>query len=91
MDNGNLSELMVEADFLWREIGIGDFVQIEDTIFDREVELLSPGREYMVLMKQQSVTGLQSLVVDSNIEGETAVIYPHCICNYICTGSQALC
>ena len=91
MDNSDLSELMIEADFLWREIGIGDFVQIDYRLLDRGVELMTPGREYMVLMKQQSGTGLQSFVIDSNVEGETVVIYPHSICNYVCTGNQPLC
>ncbi|OMH39230.1 hypothetical protein [Motiliproteus sp. MSK22-1] len=90
MDNSDLSELIIEADFLWREIGIGDFVQIEDAIFDQGVELLTPGTEYMVLVRQKSATGLQSFVTESNIEGRTAVIYPHLICNYTCTGNQAL-
>ena len=75
MDNSDLSELMIEADFLWREVSIGDLVQVEDAVCEQGVELLSPGMEYMVLMKQQSASGLQSLVVDSNVEDRTVDVH----------------
>ncbi len=91
MDSCDISELMIEADFLWREIGIGDRVQIEDAVTEMGIELLSPGTEYMVLAKQQSETGLQSFITESNVDGLTVVVYPHSVCNYVITGAQRLC
>ncbi|MCW8884823.1 MAG: hypothetical protein OQK12_06140, partial [Motiliproteus sp.] len=83
MDMRDISELILEADFLWREINIGDRVQVEEPQQERGVELLSPGREYMVLVKQCSDTGLQSFIIESNIKDRLTRVYPHNICHYV--------
>ncbi len=90
MDSRDISELLLEAEFLWQEIRVGDRVQIEQTVSDSGIELLTPGREYMVLVKQKSDTGLQSFVTESNIDGQLATIYPYNICNYVNSGEYII-
>ena len=87
----DVSELIVEADFLWHEIGVGDQVQVEESIWDHGVELLTPGKEYMVLAKQRSDTGVQSFLTESNCGDQTAVVYPHSVCNYVHKAQTWLC
>ncbi len=91
MNSRDLSELMVEADFLWREISVGDLIQIEESIWEGSFEVLTPGREYMVLAKMQSATGLCSFVTESNLQDQTAVVYPYSICNYVVLPGQWIC
>lgn len=78
----DFSDVMIEADFLWQEIAIGDQILVEDAIVEAGVELLSPGREYVVLDKQCSATGVQSFLVESNVPQHVARLYPHWICSY---------
>ncbi|WP_207062279.1 hypothetical protein [Motiliproteus sp. SC1-56] len=78
----DFSDVMIEADFLWREIAVGDQILVEDAIIEAGVELLSPGREYVVVEKQCSDTGVQSFLVESNIPRHSARLYPHWICSY---------
>lgn len=91
MNSRDLSELIVEADFLWREISVGDLIQIEESIWEGSFEVLTPGREYMVLAKMQSDTGLRSFVTESNLQDQTAVVYPYSICNYVVLPAQWIC
>lgn len=78
----DFSDVMIEADFLWNEIAIGDQILVEDAIIEAGVELLSPGREYVVVDKQRSATGVQSFLVESNFPQHVARLYPHWICSY---------
>lgn len=82
MDMDELSELLVEADFLWREIEVGDYVQLEDPVIEQGVELLTSGKEYLVLTKECSDQGTQSFITESNIADRTVRVYPVSICDY---------
>lgn len=84
MDMHEISELLVEADFMWREIEVGDYVQVEDPITEQNVELLSPGKEYMVVVKDMSESGSKIFITETNIEGCTAKVYPVSVCDYTC-------
>jgi len=86
-----LSEAMVEADFLWREIGIGDRVMVEHAHTDEGFELLTPGRSYQVVAKPVSASGTQSLLVESNIAELLVTLYPHHISSYDASGRRLLC
>lgn len=77
-----MSELMVEADFLWRELEVGDYVQVEDPFIEEGVELLTIGKEYMVLAKELSASGTQRFVTETNVDGQIARVYPVSVCNY---------
>ncbi|MEH6625644.1 MAG: hypothetical protein V7739_04315 [Motiliproteus sp.] len=90
MDSCDISELMLEAEFLWQEISVGDWVQVEQIVLERGIEMLTPGREYMVLVKQKSDTGLQSFITESNLAGQLTTIYPYNVCNYINSGPYVL-
>ncbi len=91
MNNIDISELIVEADFLWREISVGDRVQVEYSTCEQGVEMLTAGKHYMVLAKLQSVTGVQSFITESNVENTPVVVYPQCVCNYVTCALQLLC
>ncbi len=90
MDTSDISELMLEAEFLWQEINVGDRIQIEQTLSELGIELLTPGREYMVLVKQKSDTGLQSFITESNVDGQLATIYPFNVCHYVNDGQYII-
>jgi hypothetical protein len=81
---------MVEADFLWREIGVGDRVMVEHAYTEAGLELLSPGRGYQVVAKPVSGSGTQSLLVESNLAGHLVTLYPHHISSYDASGRQLL-
>lgn len=82
MDMHELSELLVEADFLWREIEAGDYIQLEDPLVEQGEELLSVGKEYMVLAKECSSTGTQSFITESNQPERSVRVYPISVCDY---------
>ncbi len=82
MDMHELSEMLAEADFLWREIAVGDYVQVEDPVVERGGELLSVGKEYLLLAKETSPTGTKSFITETNIQGEVVRVYPISVCNY---------
>lgn len=82
MDTYDISDMIVEADFLWRETLVGDYVQVEDSIFEEGKELLSIGKEYMVLAKETSASGAQSFITETNMEGKIARVYPFYVCSY---------
>ncbi|HEY5718031.1 MAG TPA: hypothetical protein VIS52_06005 [Motiliproteus sp.] len=85
-----LSDAMVEADFLWREIGIGDRVMVEHAYVEEGRELLTPGRAYLVVAKPVSDSGTQSLLVESNLAEHLVTLYPHHISSYDASGRVQL-
>lgn len=91
MREQDFSDVMIEAEFLWREIAIGEQILVEDAIVEAGIELLSPGREYVVIDKQCSATGVQSFLVESNIPRIAARLYPHWICSYSDVPRERLC
>lgn len=82
MDMNELSELLVEADFLWREIEVGDYIQVEDPLVEQGEELLTVGKEYLVLAKECSAAGTQSFLTESNQPGHSVRVYPISVCDY---------
>lgn len=77
-----ISEMIVKADFIWREVDVGDFVQVEDSIFENGEELLTVAKEYRVLAKESSASGTQSFVTETNIVGKITQVYPVYVCSY---------
>ena len=82
LQSGHVAEHQLEAELLWQELALGDEVLVEFPVCEGEVELLSPGRGYLVLDKQLSQTGVPQLVTESNLPGCYVTLYPHCICSY---------
>ncbi|WP_210395885.1 hypothetical protein [Motiliproteus sediminis] len=81
-----LSESMVEADFLWREIGVGDRVMVEHAYDEAGVELLTPGRAYQVIAKPVSESGVLTLLVESNLPEHLVTLYPQHVASYDASG-----
>ncbi len=82
MKHNELSERIVEADFLWHEISVGDFVELEGIVVEGGLELCSVGQSYRVLAKQISGTGAHSFLTETNDPGRNATVYPQMVCNY---------
>ena len=93
----SVAEQQLEAEMLWSDLVVGDEVMVEFPIFDRSlcvglphrsesdavtVEILTPGRGYLILEKSLSATQVPQFITESNTPGRRAVIYPHCICSY---------
>ena len=78
----SVAEDQLAAELLWQELVIGDEILVEHPVFEGGTEMLSPGRGYLVLAKQQSATQIPQLITETNIPGRRMVLYPHCICSY---------
>ncbi len=83
MNNRQLSEMMIEADFLWREIAIGDQVVLECDLEEEGRRLITSGKQYLVLAKAESASGRQMLEVETDLPGRTLLVLPALICNYV--------
>lgn len=84
MNNELLSERLVEADFLWQAINVGDCVVVECDLEEEGVRLITQGEPYRVVAKERSARGRQMLEVETDLPGRTLSIFPALICNYIC-------
>lgn len=93
----SVAEQQLEAELLWQELAVGDEVLVEFPIYERSlcagmperpssdastVELLTPGRGYLILEKCLSATQVPQFMTESNTPGRRALVYPHCICSY---------
>ncbi len=77
-----VAEEQLTAALLWQDLVIGDEILVEHPVYEGAVEMLSPGRGYLVLDKQLSATQIPQLITESNIPGRRLTLYPHCICSY---------
>lgn len=78
-----IPDLLVESDFIWREIAVGDRVMVEADLFDSNDDLmLKYGHPYQVLAKTQTSPGSSTLVVQSDVTGELVDVHPALICSY---------
>lgn len=77
-----VAEEQLAAELLWQELVVGDEVLVEYPVYEGAIEMLSPGRGYLVLDKQLSATQVPQLITESNIPGRRLTLYPHCICSY---------
>lgn len=78
-----ISDLLVESDFIWREIAVGDRVMVEADLYDADDALaLKYGTSYLVLAKLQKEPGSSTLVVESDVTGELVNVHPALICSY---------
>ncbi len=76
------SDLIVEADFMWREIQIGDDIYIDaDHYMDGERKLCK-AVPYQVLNKVEALGGAQTLVVQSYKTGELVNVSMYQVCSY---------
>ncbi len=77
-----MSDLLLESDFIWREIAVGDHVMIEADIYDGTGLQLKSDSSYLVLAKLQKAPGSSSLVVESDVTGDLVNVHPALICSY---------
>ncbi len=93
----SMAEQQLEAEFLWQNLAVGDEVMVEFPLYERSlcaglpgqpdnnpstVELLTPGRGYLILEKCLSATQIPQFLTESNTPGRRAVVYPQSICSY---------
>ncbi|GGK82007.1 hypothetical protein [Amphritea balenae] len=76
------SELILEADFLWREIHVGDQIYLDADLYKNSRRLLCKGAPYQVVAKLDSVSGAQELIVQSYQTNELVPVSPYLICSY---------
>ncbi|WP_432473759.1 hypothetical protein [Amphritea sp. HPY] len=76
------SELILEADFLWREILVGDEIFLDSDFYQNDSRLLCKGVPYQVLAKMEDVCGAQTLVVQSYQTRELVSVSPFLVCSY---------
>ena len=89
-----IAEEQLRAELLWQELQLGDEVLVEFAVVDRSVregsvELLSPGRGYLILQKCLSESQVPQFITESNIPNRPVVVFPHCICSYRCSHQRA--
>ncbi len=92
LTSGAIAEHQLEAEFLWQDLEIGNEVLVEFSVYGRAVfestagdglvELLSPGRWYLILDKRLSSSKVPQFITESNLPGRPVTLYPHCICSY---------
>ena len=76
------SELILEADFLWREIKVGDQIYLDADLYLNNRRLLCRGAPYQVLAKIDSVSGAQEFIVQSYQTRELVHVSPYLVCSY---------
>lgn len=76
------AELILEADFLWREIQVGDQIYLDADLYRDNQRLLCRGAPYQVLAKVDAVSGAQELIVQSYQTRELVPVSPFQICSY---------
>lgn len=76
------SELILEADFLWREILVGDEIFLDSDFYQNGSRLLCSGVPYQVLAKMEDVCGAQTLIVQSYQTRELVPVSPFLVCSY---------
>ncbi len=76
------ADLILEADFLWREIRVGDQIYLDADYYRDNRRLLCRGAPYQVLAKIDSVSGAQELIVQSYQTRELVPVSPFQICSY---------
>ncbi|MEH6649019.1 MAG: hypothetical protein V7707_03215 [Motiliproteus sp.] len=89
-----IAEEQLRAELLWQELQPGDEVLVEFVLVDGStgegvVELLSPGRGYLILDKRLSDSQVPQFITESNIPNRSVVVFPHCICSYRCSNRRA--
>ncbi|MCO4759389.1 hypothetical protein [Pontibacterium sp.] len=77
-----ISDLLVESDFIWREIAVGDHVMVEADLYDSAGLMLKYGTSYLVLAKLRKEPGSSTLIVESDVTGELVNVHPALICSY---------
>ncbi len=75
-------ELMLEADFLWREIQVGDDIYLDFDFYQHDRRLLCKGVPYQVLNKIEAACGAQTLLVQSYQTLELVPVSPYLVCSY---------
>lgn len=75
-------DILVESDFIWHEIDVGDHVMTEADIYDGTGLQLMRGQAYLVLAKIREMPGNSMLVVESCVTGELINLHPALICHY---------
>lgn len=75
-------ELLVESDFIWREIAVGDSVMLEADVYDAEGLQLKKNHMYQVLAKLKQAPGNSRLIVESDVTGELIQVHPALLCSY---------
>ena len=75
-------DLILEADFIWREIQVGDDIYLDYDFYQKERRLLCKGVPYQVLNKVEDVCGAQTLVVQSYQTRELVPVSPFLVCNF---------
>ncbi|WP_417223226.1 hypothetical protein [Amphritea sp.] len=84
------SELILEADFLWREINVGDEIYLDADFYNANRRLLCRGAPYQVLAKMDKTCGAQELIVQSYETQELVAVSPYLVCNYECPEQPVL-
>lgn len=82
MRNQDQSELILEADFLWREVNVGDDIILDADFYDEQRRVLCQGVPYQVLAKIDKVCGAQTLIVQSQETEELIAVSPYFVCSY---------
>jgi len=79
--NNFLSEALLASDFVWHEIQVGDMIMLEADFYDTQGLKLKSHRAYQVLTKLNH-SGLISLVVESDLDGDLVPVHPALVCSY---------
>lgn len=75
------AELLIECDFIWREISVGDQIFVESNIYQDNCIMVKQDTPYLVLAKiDQAANPL--LIVESEKPNQLIAIHPAMICSY---------
>ncbi|WP_290703667.1 hypothetical protein [Amphritea sp.] len=84
------SELIIEADFIWREINVGDQIYLDADFYVGNQRMLCKGAPYQVLTKIDKACGAQELIVQSYQTRELIAVSPYLVCSYECPDQPIL-
>jgi hypothetical protein len=76
------SEILLETNFIWHEIRVGDLISLEADLEDDGVLQLKSKSQYEVLAKLDLAPSHQVFVVQSDVSGELVQVHPFLISSY---------
>lgn len=82
MHTQDQSELIIEADFIWRVINVGDQIYLDADFYVGNQRKLCKGTPYQVLVKMDKACGAQELIVQSYETRELIAVSPYLVSSY---------
>ncbi len=76
------SEILLETNFIWHEIRVGDLISLEADLEEDGILLLKRGAQYEVLAKLDLAPSHQVFVVQSDVSGALVQVHPFLVSSY---------